>query len=266
MSILSCLGIGAFIYLYATKNIDTLSRYVQTLWGNKQSLQGLIILFLCAAGVYLFVLALAKTKKIGKGVLSLCLIIVVLAEGLCGTSIYVGTANDKLDVKNFKSFMSLEDEMRDQGLFRVNMESKIADANMTGAAGFNSLGHYTSLTDSNFMKAAKQFGLSGYWMEIGNWGGSILSDALLNVEYKITKNKNVYEVAPTGLGTGLAINSGASLPEELPDGNRIIILGQCFGDIFHFIIPSALIYPFKNLLCAKFRLADFYNFFRQLNK
>ena len=232
MSILSCLGIGAFIYLYATKNIDTLSRYVQTLWGNKQSLQGLIILFLCAAGAYLFVLALAKAKKIGKGILSLCLILVVLAEGLCGTLIYVGTASDKLDTKNYKSFMALENQVEKQGLFRVNMESKIADANMTGAVGFNSLGHYTSLTDSNFMKAAKQFGLSGYWMEIGNWGGSILSDALLNVEYKITKNKNVYEVAPTGLGTGLAINSGASLPQELPDGNRITILGQCFGDIF----------------------------------
>ena len=227
-----CTGTALFMLSYAYKNCDTLSHYVQTLWGDKASLQGLLILFLCAVGIYIAVIALASCKKIGQSILALCLCIAVLAEGLCAVTVYVGTAKDKLDTNNFAKFIALEDTVDDTGLYRVNMSSKISDANMTGAAGFNSLGHYTSLTHSNYMKAAKQFGLSGYWMEIGNWGGSILSDALLNVEYEISRDGFDYKVNKTSGAAGFGIASAKKLPEELPDGNRLYVLGKYFADIF----------------------------------
>ena len=226
------IGTGTFMLGYTKRNTDTLSRYVQTLWGDNASFKGLILLFLCAGVLYLMVLVLSKKGKIGKKALALCLGILLLSECLCSTTIYVGSANDKLDMKDFTAFAELEGSVEDNGFYRVNMSSKIADANMTGAMGFNSLGHYTSLTDSNYMKAAKQFGLSGYWMEIGNWGGSILSDALLGVKYKISKNGTDYVINQTSGALDLGIKSEAKLPVQLPDGNRLIVLGKYFCDMF----------------------------------
>ncbi len=237
-TLFSCLGVilsisaGIFMLWYTQSNLNTLSKYVQTLWGDKASLQGLLILFICAAAVYFIVIAFNKKGKMGKNILALCLSILVFCEGLCSVSIYVGTAKDKLDTENFASFAQTQSLINDEGFYRVNMTSKIADANMTGAMGFNSLGHYTSLTHQDYMKAAKQLGLSGYWMEIGNYGGSILSDALLGVKYKISRYDKSYCVSPTLGALDLGIKSEIRLPESLPDGDRLFVLGEYFANMF----------------------------------
>ena len=57
--------------------------------------------------------------------------------------------------------------------------------NTLGGIGYNALGHYTSLTDSDYMSAIKKMGYTSYWMEVGNSGGSVLTDALLSVKYSI---------------------------------------------------------------------------------
>ncbi len=56
---------------------------------------------------------------------------------------------------------------------------------MTGALGYNSLSHYTSLTPEKYMFAMKKLGYSSYWMEVSPNGGTILTDALLSVRYSI---------------------------------------------------------------------------------
>ena len=51
--------------------------------------------------------------------------------------------------------------------------------------GFPSLSHYTSLTSQDYMFAMKKLGYSSYWMEVGGYGGSLLSNAALSVAYDI---------------------------------------------------------------------------------
>ena len=160
LSLFACLTLNGFMLYYVNQNSETLANYVQTLWGNKDSLRGLMIVFGGAVIGYLISLILAKKKLIGKRVLALCLSAVVLAEALCATMIYIVPAKDKLNTENYQNFMALEDDITDESFYRVNLSHKFIDANMTGAVGYNSLAHYTSFTDKNYMTAAKHLGYS----------------------------------------------------------------------------------------------------------
>ena len=220
-----------FIFFFTKKNLTILSNYVQTLWGNRDSSRGLLILCAVAVTAFVFVMRYAKKGLLSRRFFAGALCAIVFAESLCSISVYMISAKDKLDLSNYQSFLALEDTVSDQAFYRVNTEKKFIDANMTGAAGFNSISHYTSLNSQNTMKAMKQFGYSGYWMEIGNWGGSILSDALLSVGYTATRSGNSYTLKESKNFLSLGIFSGSELPETLESGNRLEVLGEVFGNM-----------------------------------
>ena len=230
-SILVCLILGGFMLYYVNQNTDTLTNYVQTLWGDKESLRGLLVIFGAAIIAYLVPLIFARKKLIGKNILALCLSLMALCESLCATAIYVVPAKDKLNTESYQNFVTLEDKISDENFFRVNLSYKFIDANMTGAIGYNSLGHYTSFTDKNYMTAVKHLGYSGYWMEIGNWGGNTLSDALMSVKYIVNKNGGAFSVFENDLVLSPATLVSA-VPKTLESGNRIEALGSAFAQMF----------------------------------
>ena len=231
LSIFLCLVLGGFMLYYVNQNTDTLTNYVQTLWGDKDSLRGLLVIFGVAVMGYLVPLVFARKKLIGKNILAVCLSLVVLCESLCATTIYIAPAKDKLNTENYQNFVALEDDITDEGFFRVNLSHKFIDANMTGAIGYNSLGHYTSFTDKNYMTAVKHLGYSGYWMEIGNWGGNTLSDALMSVKYTVNKNGDTFSIFENDLVLSPATLVSA-VPEAFESGNRIEVLGDAFAQMF----------------------------------
>ena len=227
-----CLAVGLFVLYFTFDNIETLSNYAKTLWGNEESFHGILTVFLCLVLAEAAVVLFAKKNKVSKRVLALILAIAVICEGYSSLMIYITPAKDKLDMNKYTSFFELEDKTGDDGFYRVNMSEKLIDANMTGAIGYNSLGHYTSLTDSNYMNAIKSLGYSGYWMEIGNWNGNIISDALMAVKYKIEKADDGFAVKENGLSSGFITPSRYDLPQELPRGNRATVLGNIFKQMF----------------------------------
>ncbi len=231
LNILVCLALGGFMLYYVNQNTDTLTNYTQTLWGDKDSLRGLLIISFAAVAGYLFCLVFARKKLIGKNILAVCLGIMVLAESLCATAIYLVPAKDKLNTENYQKFVALENDISDNSFFRVNLSHKFIDANMTGAIGYNSLGHYTSFTDKNYMTAVKHLGYSGYWMEIGNWGGNILSDALMSVKYTVNKSGNTFSISENDLVLGPATLVNTA-PETFESGNRLEVLGGAFAQMF----------------------------------
>ena len=103
------------------------------------------------------------------------------------------------EVEEFQNIVALSGQIQDDGFYRVKTEKEYSsldfDVNMMGAIGYNALGHYTSLTGGNYMKAIKQFGYTSYWMEVGNSGGTVLTDALLSVKYQISTHKTNFDVA-----------------------------------------------------------------------
>ena len=94
--------------------------------------------------------------------------------------------------------MQIADKIDDEGFFRVKTKEEYSgydfDVNMLGSIGYNALGHFTSLTNAGYMSAMKQFGYTSYWMEVGNSGGTVLTDALLSVKYTIERSKSGGEV------------------------------------------------------------------------
>lgn len=220
--------LGAYMVIYTNKNLPELSNYVQTLWGDKYSFKGLAFLCMVAVLLYFTVFVMTKRRLFTKRVAALLLCGVLAVEGFCSVNVYMVSAKEKLGLYNYQSFIEAEDFADKQGFYRVNMSSKLIDANMTGAAGFNSISHYTSLNDKTFMEAAKMLGYSGYWMETGNWGGSIISDALLSVGYTVYSEGDSFalEENPYYLGLGLKVDE---IESELSHKNRLAALGKAFG-------------------------------------
>jgi len=216
---------------FADNNVSTLARYVKTLWGDTYSLQGNIFIALIFTLLVLAIIFAVRRKILGKRVLVLALGAVIALQGAVSAKIYMVSAKESFDLQNYQSFLQTAEKIDDDGFYRVNFNRKFIDANMSGAAGLNSLAHYTSLNDANYMETAKQFGYSGYWMESGNWGGSIISDSLLSVKYTIVKGGESYNVAENPYYQGLGILVPEDIPEEIDKGNRLSALGKAFGDM-----------------------------------
>ncbi len=224
-------SLSVFALLFTSENAEDLSHYTRTLWGSDNSLKGQIIIcsafILCFSAIYIC----AKKGNIRRSITAILLCVTVAAEGFCSTQIFMLSAKDSFSNYNYQSVIALEKEADMEGFFRVNTSRKITDANMTGAAGFNSLSHYTSLNDQTFMKAAKKFGYSGYWMETGNWGGSILSDMLLSVGYTAKKVNGEYKLVENPYYLSLGIKAKGEIPENLAEGDRLPQLGKAFAEM-----------------------------------
>lgn len=247
------LGVMAFIFAFSKENISILSKYTQTLWGDRSSLKGLIILCIISVLGFFCVLFCYRRKYLTRNVAALLLSVTVAAEGICAVSVYMTPAKEKLSLYNYQSFLTLSDEIDRDGFYRVNTTRKLIDANMTGAAGFNSLSHYTSLNNKDYMLAAKQLGYSGYWMETGNWGGSIISDALLSVGYTVNSNGYDFTAAENPYFLGLGIKAEGSIPENLYHADRLLNLGKAFAEFTNTENAVTRYEPKTTVNCAYYR-------------
>ena len=89
------------------------------------------------------------------------------------------------------------------------------------------------------MYMMKQLGYSSYWMEVGSYGGTELTDALLSVKYLIEKStgsadavysNDTYEIVPTEyyLPLGIVTDADLSGSEELSTGTRSDVQKKLF--------------------------------------
>lgn len=233
-SIPLCIAVGlvcGYCILFAGKNQDTLSKYVNSLWSNQSALKALSILCILFAFCSSLIIGLLRKGHIKRGVAGLLLCITVASQGFCSIDSFMLSAKDSISIYNYQSVISLKDKAEKQGFYRVNTKEKITDANMTGAAGFNSISHYTSLNDFTYMETARQLGYSGYWMETGNWGGSILSDALLSVGYTAERINGEYSLKENPYFLNLGIKAEGKIPEKLSHNDRLLKLGKAFAQM-----------------------------------
>ncbi len=224
--------VGFFVLWFTNIHLEELSNYAKTLWGNEKSYFGILTLFLCLVFAEVPAIWLAKKNKVSKRALALILSVAVLCEAFVSLTIYVSPSKNNLDMNQYTGFCELEGKIKDDDFYRVNMSDDLIDANMTGAIGYNSLGHYTSLTDSNYMSAIKSLGYSGYWMEIGNWNGNVISDALMAVKYRIIRENGGYSIKENPFSLGFTAPSDSVLPQDIPKGDRAMVIGEIFKKMF----------------------------------
>ncbi|MBO5321596.1 MAG: YfhO family protein [Clostridia bacterium] len=221
--LLSIYGLGL-----ALNNSETMSAYVNTLWGNREALKGQLLV--CSFFALCFALLIFALKKgiIRQTLAGVLLCLTVALQGFASADIFILSAKDSLSIYNYQSIIALESKADKDRFYRVNTKGRITDANMIGAAGFGSLGHYTSLNDKTYMETARLFGYSGYWMETENWDGSILSDALLSVGYIAENNGQNFELKENPYYLGLGIKAEGEILKNLPKSDRLMSLGAAF--------------------------------------
>lgn len=240
--------------VFCLNNVSELSHYVQTLWGSAQSLSGLVILCSIAFTGYFVLMCFIKCESISRRMAAMLLCLIVVCEGFCACNVYMLSAKGKLNLYNYRSFIALESKAAKTDFYRVNTVGKLTDANMTGAAGFNSISHYTSLNNRDFMQSAKQLGYSGYWMETGNWDGSILSDALLSVGYTVSPEDGRYNLRENPYYMGLGIKSDKEVPEQLSDTDRLLSVGDAFSAITGCENSVTQYSPYKMQNCSYYNI------------
>lgn len=211
---------------------EEMTTFTSTLWGDNASFT--LLLLWCLVGIFAFaaLFSLAKKQAVSKGLLSLFLCLSVSICCLFNGGVYIGSAAGS--DTSYREQTDLAGRIQDDSFYRVKVANKYFSVNRTGALGYNSLAHYTSLTDQDYMFAMKKLGYSSYWMEVNSNGGTLLTDAILRNRYVITKNdtfgfssdtvyrNNTYRLVKSAydLPAAVVLSADPSLHEWLPDGER----------------------------------------------
>lgn len=198
------------------------SGYTSSLWVDKDAFWALGVLWLAALGAVLLAALCQKRGGAGPRLCGWVLLGAALAQGLCQSACFVGSAAHLPTVQAVVE----APPPADSGLYRVKPREKRFPVNLLGGMGLPTFCHYTSLTGQDLLPALRRLGYSGYWMESTGSGGARLSDRLLSIRYALEGDLTW---TSTGAGDlGLLVPAGA-LPEELPEGSRPALQNQLFA-------------------------------------
>ena len=235
----------SFSRAYTAEHVETMDQYSQSLWGNSASFEALLKLYAIAlmfGGVWY---VLYRFKLFKPVFLWLSVAIMVVSELYVAPMTYMITPSHAVDWH--QDVMQLADVIDDEDFYRVKTDKSYNgrdfDMNLMGSLGYNGLGHYTSLTSERYMTAIKQFGYTSYWMEVGNSGGTLLTDALMSVKYQIRKNDstegvyegNYYQIDKLGYTLPLGVVAKKdiiSLDEERDYTHRAELQELLYNDFF----------------------------------
>ncbi|MCR4645882.1 MAG: YfhO family protein [Oscillospiraceae bacterium] len=210
-----------FMFAFVKDNRDAVSAYVGGLWGNDRSFHMIIKMMFFLGGTYLLYYMLFRKGRLTREVFTMLCALLLAVEGYCNLDIYMSSAHYKEPERavDQRMVMDLGDRIEDEDFYRVRTSSKLFDINLVGAMGYNSISHYTSLTSFDYMDMMKRMGYSSYWMEVGSYGGTELTDALFCMKYNIRAGEphrdtvyynNKYSIDPIGYSLPLGIVTHAS--------------------------------------------------------
>lgn len=174
-----CAGAAAIVLFF----YSGVQAYIQTLWGDMESFFILGVVFLLVCGAYGCILYVWKKGKLRVPAAAGLLALVLVCECMLNCGVYL--AAPRHDDLSYRQVMDLAGKTADDGFYRVKTDKKRYDVNLTGAAGYNTLGHYSSLTSEDYLYTMKKLGYSAYWMEVSSSGGTLFSDMLLSNRYTI---------------------------------------------------------------------------------
>lgn len=181
-------GFDRFVIGFVDSNIDTITKYVLSLWGNDDSYHLILEIFILAFPVYMLVLILHKKGILSKQVLAVLCAMLTGVECWLNCTIYLSRPGaERPDyAAEQETIYDLSDRIDDNsGFYRVKTDGKIFYVNLVGPLGYNSISHYTSLNSQDYMFMMKKLGYSSNWMDVGSYGGTEFTDALMSIKYII---------------------------------------------------------------------------------
>lgn len=244
LMIVPIIAFAALTYFIIINNADKLSGYVKNLKINTESLIIIAILSVFAVAIYSVLIILKNKGFLSHRIFSVLCATVFLTEFSLNFCTNLGYAVN--DGEIFKKSAFIEASEDDNRLYRTKTEKKYLHVNMLGGLGFNSFSHYTSLTAEKYMTAMKKLGYSSYWMEVGSYGGTCLSDAFLSVNksigfyydfksyYSVPESNNELQIADNSIYCPAGIISKND-PEDFSEfsyTDRYSIQKQLAGELF----------------------------------
>ncbi len=237
-------GVIAFSIRQSTEHVKSYTSFVDTLVGSDSSYgaflryYGVILLFsACVAILYRF--RLLKRVALIAVVLSLA-----LTECAFSTRIYMaenaGTKQANEIVLELNKDLAILNNKAGQSFYRVKESRYNYLVNYTGAAGYNSLSHYTSMTDAETMRLMKRLGYESCWMEVASHTGTIFTDALFAVRYITTygydwkKGEGYYYLSETPFCMPLGLVTSTNLQEkkDIYAHDRVEYLRQIYAALY----------------------------------
>lgn len=183
LSVIAVCAYICFTALNYTNIEEEMRAYVSTLWTSNAQFYFHLAFFGFAFAAFSICIIFYKKGLIKKGFTLALLFTICLTEIFVNTSVFIVNASN--DDVLFNQTMQLYGKISDDGYYRVKTEKKYIHANMMGALGYDTLAHYTSLTDGDYIFALKKLGYSSYWMEVCSNGGTRITDAVLANKYTV---------------------------------------------------------------------------------
>lgn len=170
---------SAAAYIHRTE----LSSYSHSLWVEKKD--GLILTALGLAGAAVCFICIYGyiSGRTSKAAAAAVMTAVLICESLVSFGVNVSDIYESAE--GFERTAEVFSKLPDEGFVRVKQQRKYFYSNYAEAFGAYSIGHYSSLTDKDFLYAIKRMGYSSYWMDSSSMGGTMLTDALLLNKYII---------------------------------------------------------------------------------
>ncbi|SEK42231.1 YfhO family protein [Ruminococcus albus] len=217
---------------FIEKNRETAGKYTRSLWGDRNSLQICVAMFLLMSAMSVLMLLLYRRGLLSTRTLSIICTALILCESFANTRIYLTNPvlNDPERAENQNKVYDLADRIDDDELFRVKTDGKLFYVNLVGTLGYGSISHYTSLNSQDYMFMMKRMGVSSNWMDVGSYGGTELTDMLMSIKYKIVRGEaenavysnEEYSITENSafLPSGIILGDISAIEGELPDMSR----------------------------------------------
>lgn len=239
---------------YVAEKIQDLDQYATSLWGNRTSLEALLRYYMVILVALLLIYSLYRIKLVTRKGLSLAIFGFSIIEAMFAFNIYVGPAARSVD--SYTWYYQLQDIIQDDSFYRVKTSRKIQHVNDLGAMGYANLGHYTSLTSENYLYTMKKLGYSSYWMEVGAYGGTTFTDAILRNKYTIYpgvsagaayQTPGYYVLENEVFPFGLVTSNDLSIHRELSDRERVQMQENIHQALFAPTTELHTVYPYSSL-------------------
>lgn len=177
-------------YVFRSK----LSAYAHYLWVSGKAGLILTAVGISGAAAYLFCVLGYCNGHTKRGFTACLMTFIMICESLVGFGVNVDEISDS--TAGFARTAEAFSKIPDEGFARVKAGRNYYYPNYAEGFGRYSLGHYTSLTDCDFLYAMKRLGYSSYWLDTTSVGSVLLIDEFMMNKYIIGQpqgNNKAYE-------------------------------------------------------------------------
>ena len=190
---------------------SSLSSYAHSLWVAPKDGVIISVLGLFGGAVYFISLYSFRRGSIPKWLTVTVMAAVVFSESFMTFGINVAEAGESSDY--FRVTCDTLERIPDEGFVRVKETKRYYYPNYAEAMGKHSIGHYTSLTDSDVLYTLKRMGYSSHWLDMDSTGGTMLTDELLLNKYIVGAPSDNRFYEPYDLSGNISIRTDPYVPK-----------------------------------------------------